>query len=58
MPWHPYTTILFIGACWTVVGDTFYTFPKNSLIGLGILLLGLPVYFFWAWRKSKLRVDG
>jgi APA family basic amino acid/polyamine antiporter len=53
MPWHPFTTILFIGACWTVVGNTIYTYPRNSLIGVGILLLGLPVYFFWAYRKGK-----
>jgi hypothetical protein len=42
---------LFIGACWTVVGNTIYAYPRNSLIGVGILLLGLPVYFFWAYRK-------
>jgi APA family basic amino acid/polyamine antiporter len=55
MPLHPWSTILFIAACWTVVGNTIYTYPRNSLIGVGILLLGLPVYAFWAWRK---RVTG
>jgi APA family basic amino acid/polyamine antiporter len=51
VPGHPFTTILFIAACWTVVGNTIYTYPRNSLIGVGILLLGLPVYFYWAYRN-------
>jgi APA family basic amino acid/polyamine antiporter len=53
VPGHPYTTILFIVACWTVVGNTIYTFPENSLIGVGILLLGLPVYFLWDRKRRK-----
>jgi len=52
VPGHPFTTIVFIVACWTVVGNTIYTYPENSLIGVGILLLGLPVYLFWD-RKRK-----
>jgi basic amino acid/polyamine antiporter, APA family len=51
VPGHPYTTIVFIAACWTVVGNTIYTYPENSLIGVGILLLGLPVYFFWDRKR-------
>jgi APA family basic amino acid/polyamine antiporter len=26
--------------------------PRDSFIGLGLLLLGLPVYFFWAHRSK------
>lgn len=51
VPGHPLTTIIFIAACWTVVGNTLYTYPENSLIGVGILLLGLPVYFFWDRKR-------
>jgi len=51
VPGHPYTTIVFIVACWTVVGNTIYTYPANSLIGVGILLLGLPVYFLWDRKR-------
>jgi APA family basic amino acid/polyamine antiporter len=52
VPGHPFTTILFIVACWLVVGNTLYKYPGNSLVGVLILLLGLPVYAFWA-RKRK-----
>ncbi len=51
VPGHPWTTIVFIVACWLVVGNTLYTYPGNSLIGVGILLLGLPVYGFWAKKR-------
>jgi APA family basic amino acid/polyamine antiporter len=51
-PGHPFTTIFFVAACWLVVLATFYNFPKNSFIGLGILLLGIPVYFYWSGKKK------
>src|SRR5277367_3606625 len=43
LPGHPFTTILFIVACWLVVIDTIYKFPINTLAGVAILLLGHPV---------------
>jgi len=51
-PGHPFTTLIFIVACWLVVGNTLYKYPGNSLVGVLILLLGLPVYAFWAGRRK------
>ncbi|MDQ1729812.1 MAG: basic amino acid/polyamine antiporter, family [Pyrinomonadaceae bacterium] len=53
VPGHPATTALFILACWLVVINTVYRYPENTLIGLGILLAGIPVFFFWRWRNTK-----
>ena len=53
VPGHPITTILFIAACWIVVINTIYNFPRNTLIGVGILLAGIPVYLFWRWRNER-----
>jgi basic amino acid/polyamine antiporter, APA family len=53
VPGHPFTTIFFIAACWLVVANTLYKYPENSLIGVLILLLGLPVYAFWSWKKKR-----
>jgi APA family basic amino acid/polyamine antiporter len=50
-PWHPYSTGLFVAACWIVVAATIYTHLLNSLIGFGILLAGLPAYLYWSRRK-------
>ena len=52
-PGHPFTTALFTLACWLVVIGTFAKSPANSLIGLGILLAGLPAYWFWRRRPSS-----
>jgi len=51
VPGHPVTTIFFILVCWGVVAGTVYSFPKNTLIGLAIVLAGLPVYFLW--RRNR-----
>ena len=52
-PGHPFTTIFFVAACWLVVLATYYNFPKNSFIGFGILVLGIPVYFYWSHKKKS-----
>lgn len=52
VPGHPITTILFIAACWIVVINTIYKYPKNTLIGVAILFAGIPVYLFWRWRNQ------
>jgi len=52
VPGHPYTTGLFVTTCWLVVINTVYKYPGNTLLGMGILALGLPVYAFWARRKQ------
>jgi APA family basic amino acid/polyamine antiporter len=51
VPGHPFTTLFFIAACCAVVLSTVRRYPHNSLIGLGLMLTGLPVYLFWRMRK-------
>jgi APA family basic amino acid/polyamine antiporter len=53
VPGHPFTTAAYIACCWIVVAATFYHYPKDSLIGLGIALAGLPIYFLWGTRGKK-----
>lgn len=50
-PGHPWTTALFVAACWLVVLGTFARAPLNSAVGVGILLAGLPAY--WWWRRGR-----
>lgn len=52
VPGHPVTTVLFVAICWIVVANTVYREPENTLIGLGILLAGIPAYLFWRWRNQ------
>jgi APA family basic amino acid/polyamine antiporter len=51
IPGHPFTTLFFIAACCAVAFSTIQRYPRNSLIGLAIMLSGLPVYFLWRRRK-------
>jgi APA family basic amino acid/polyamine antiporter len=50
MPGHPATTLVFIALCWSVVLNTFVKDPRHSLVGLGLLLAGIPVYLLWKAR--------
>jgi APA family basic amino acid/polyamine antiporter len=47
VPGHPYTTLFFIAVSWWIVLNTFYKYPKDSLIGLVLILAGIPIYFYW-----------
>jgi basic amino acid/polyamine antiporter, APA family len=50
VPGHPYTTLIFIALSWFVVVNTIFKYPGNTLIGMAILLAGVPVYFLWRRR--------
>jgi APA family basic amino acid/polyamine antiporter len=47
VPGHPFTTLFFIAVSWWIVLNTFYKYPKDSLIGLALILVGIPIYFYW-----------
>ncbi len=51
MPGHPVTTLVFLAAAWYIVGDTILNSPHDALVGVGILLSGLPVYWLFTWRR-------
>jgi basic amino acid/polyamine antiporter, APA family len=53
VPGHPLTTAAFIAICWLVVINTVYRYPENTLIGLAILLAGIPFFFFWRRTQGK-----
>lgn len=50
VPGHPWTTLLFIAACWLVVLNSIHAQPANSLVGLALMLTGVPVC--WIWNRS------
>ena len=50
VPGYPITPWLFILAATAIVGSTIHDRPARSGIGLGLILLGLPAYFWW--RRS------
>ncbi len=52
-PGHPLTTGLFVAVSALMVANTIYRYPGDTLIGMAILLAGVPVY--WVWRRAARR---
>jgi APA family basic amino acid/polyamine antiporter len=50
---HPWTTGFFVLSCWLVVAATVHRYPSDSVKGLGILALGLPVYELWRLTRRQ-----
>jgi APA family basic amino acid/polyamine antiporter len=50
-PGHPWTTALFVAGCWLFVGNLVSQRPRDTLLGMAILLSGLPAYAFWRWWR-------
>jgi basic amino acid/polyamine antiporter, APA family len=46
-PGYPLTPILFVASALVIVGNTVIAQPTQSLIGLGITVLGMPAYLWW-----------
>jgi APA family basic amino acid/polyamine antiporter len=51
VPWYPLTPILFVLAAIVIVGNQIVTEPRQSAIGLGMVLLGVPAYWWWTRRE-------
>lgn len=49
---YPVTPIVFIGFATWLVGMTIVETPMESAIGAGIVLAGVPAYWYWARRDE------
>ncbi len=49
VPGYPWTPAVFVAAAIFVVASSVVANPRNSLIGTGLLGLGVPAY--WYWRR-------
>jgi APA family basic amino acid/polyamine antiporter len=47
---YPVTPVVFIGFALYLVADTILQTPRESAVGAGLVLLGLPAY--WYWRRG------
>jgi APA family basic amino acid/polyamine antiporter len=49
---YPYATLLFAAIAAWFVYNTLVEDPRDALIGIGLLILGLPFYYYWT-RQPK-----
>lgn len=52
---HPFTTGIFIAACAFVVVTAILHSPRDSAVGLGLVVSGIPAYLVWKRHRAKLR---
>jgi APA family basic amino acid/polyamine antiporter len=52
VPGYPWTPLLFILTAAAIVLNTVFLHPGQKAIGIGLVLLGVPVYWFWRRKKE------
>jgi APA family basic amino acid/polyamine antiporter len=52
---YPIVPLLFIAGSTAFVVNTYLERPGESFAGLGLLALGLPVYFYWRTSRPAVR---
>ena len=57
IPLYPIAPILFIVSSLAIVANTLISNPRDSVIGLGLVLLGLPIYFRLARQRPQRIAD-
>jgi APA family basic amino acid/polyamine antiporter len=48
---YPVLPVLFVLVAFLLVLSTLFDSPRESLLGLGFIFLGLPFYFYWNRRR-------
>ena len=52
-PGYPITPILFVLSAAAIVINTIVTQPRNVIVAVALMLLGVPAYFMWRSRLGK-----
>lgn len=55
---YPVIPALFIIFCIVLLINTFYTRPREAAIGIGLILTGVPMFFYFNNRKKKIEAEG
>jgi APA family basic amino acid/polyamine antiporter len=55
---YPFVPWIFIIALAGILVNTLIKKPVESLTGLALMAIGIPVYFMWKKRRAPLNRDG
>ena len=50
---YPYATLLFVVAAGWILINTLVEDPRDAVVGIVLLLLSLPFYFYWRKRENR-----
>jgi len=53
VPGYPWTPGLFVLAAAYVVASSVGANPRNAAIGTGLILLGVPLYYYWRGQLGE-----
>ena len=54
---YPFVPVLFLLVTLWLLGSTLQHTPVQALVGLGLIALGLPVYWYWS-RYNRVAYQG
>ena len=52
VPGYPWTPLAFVLAAAAIIVNTLVSRPRESLLGVAIVLLGAPVFYVWRRMRS------
>src|SRR5690606_28256485 len=50
---YPFVPIIFVAFCLILLIVSFFESPNKSIIGIGLILSGLPFYYYWRKQLKK-----
>jgi APA family basic amino acid/polyamine antiporter len=50
---YPFTPIIFVLVSAALLASALYATPKQALLGVGVILLGVPFYFYWSRQRDN-----
>ena len=50
---YPWVPLAFIVCAFAIAIHSMVTNAEDAAWGMGLVLLGLPVYYLWIWRRRK-----
>jgi APA family basic amino acid/polyamine antiporter len=55
---YPFVPILFVLVAGAFIVSTLWDSPRESLMGIGLILLGLPFYAYWSRQNRRPIIEG
>jgi APA family basic amino acid/polyamine antiporter len=56
VPGYPVTPIVFVAAAFLLVMNTVIAQPSRAMVGLGMLVAGVPVFYLWRAKAARVLV--